>query len=1046
MTASPQHPAPETLLAQQDFIRTLVRSLLRGADGEDDVVQRTWLQAWRRPPRDAGRSRQWLASVARNLARDHLRSSRRRGSRERLAARPEAVPSTADVVQREAERQRVVEALLGLAEPYRSTVLLRYWEDLSPAAIAARLDVPGATVRARLQRGLAMLRQKLDHDYGDRRAWLVALTPFATLARPTVALPIAGALAMSVPSKITLTVCGLALATLAFWTFGLPGDATHDDRVAPIAPPTLTGAPTAERDAANAAADAPVSLPRVAATETDFVLNGEVLCSGESFAGLALNARWFEGTDPDGEPTVEVELRSDANGAFTWHQPRPAGTITIRFSTADPRRKIFAAPVVVFAGAESADCVIDVVRLDCTLRGHIRNREGAPIAGATVNLNAWHDATSDADGRYEINVTTGDDCLPLIAYADGYAEQVLQTNVPAGATTHPMDITLQPGMTMAGRVVDKAGVPVAGARVSASGAMQRPITGADGRFAFGSIGPESRHEIEARKRGFAPAKVYGQAGEDNLELVLRPGVALVGTVRDSSGRPIAGASIGLFLSPHSGLSHGAYSELDGRFRIDDLEPGTSLEVRAQKSGFATASRQVELADTDDIEFRLEPGRTLRGRVVDAAGAPIAGASVDAERAGDEGLRRAVGARCDSAADGRFEVRDLPAEACHVYAFKAGYLRGSQQNVFGGGPELSIRLQPAPAVAGRVIDAATRAPLDLFTVQVAAKREDLGRSWSKDVPFSGTDGYWRSQEGAFTVGQKLYIEVRAEGYAPCRTEVIAALEPAADGQVTALLRGVTLAGSVRRAGDGQPVADARIKLLLEDDDPQMVELLKRDATTSGADGTFALPAVGAGAVRLYVAHADYTSILHGPLEVGAGPGQQHVDLVLGVGARVAGRVVGFAQPQELELRASSIDHVANLSAEVSTDGSFELRNVPAGTYVISVHTSANDGRFVRLQVGTDDIADVEIRAHDGDRRLEVTVPGADAGQARLRPLDKPPAGQRFSTRWLEFTAGSLAVDGLAPIRYELRVEVGDKHETQTLELGRQLATRVTVEMR
>ena len=158
MSTTP-HPPAEALLAQQDFVRTLVRSLLRGADGEDDIVQRTWLRALRRPPRDAGKGRQWLAQIARNLTRDHLRSARRRDAREREAARPAAVPSTAVVVQREAERQRVVEALLGLAEPYRSTVLLRYWEDLPPAAIAARLGVPGATVRARLQRGLAMLRQ-----------------------------------------------------------------------------------------------------------------------------------------------------------------------------------------------------------------------------------------------------------------------------------------------------------------------------------------------------------------------------------------------------------------------------------------------------------------------------------------------------------------------------------------------------------------------------------------------------------------------------------------------------------------------------------------------------------------------------------------------------------------------------------------------------------------------------------------------------------------------------------------------------------------------
>ncbi len=76
----------------------------------------------------------------------------------------------------------LVEAVLHLSEPYRFTVLLRYFEDLPPRDIARRADVPVETVRVRLRRALRQLRGRLDrlHD-DDRRAWSLALLPLAGL-------------------------------------------------------------------------------------------------------------------------------------------------------------------------------------------------------------------------------------------------------------------------------------------------------------------------------------------------------------------------------------------------------------------------------------------------------------------------------------------------------------------------------------------------------------------------------------------------------------------------------------------------------------------------------------------------------------------------------------------------------------------------------------------------------------------------------------------------------------------------------------------------
>ena len=58
-------------------------------------------------------------------------------------------------------QRALVDMVLALDEPYRTTVLVRYFDDLSPNEVAERLGVPPSTVRSRLQRGLHALRSRM---------------------------------------------------------------------------------------------------------------------------------------------------------------------------------------------------------------------------------------------------------------------------------------------------------------------------------------------------------------------------------------------------------------------------------------------------------------------------------------------------------------------------------------------------------------------------------------------------------------------------------------------------------------------------------------------------------------------------------------------------------------------------------------------------------------------------------------------------------------------------------------------------------------------
>ncbi|MEW6745141.1 MAG: sigma factor [Planctomycetota bacterium] len=92
------HPI-EAMLAHERWVRALARSLVLDDALTDDVVQQAWLAALRSPPRAGRGLRGWLATVVRNTARTLRRDEARRRSREQAAARPETLPSTAELVE-----------------------------------------------------------------------------------------------------------------------------------------------------------------------------------------------------------------------------------------------------------------------------------------------------------------------------------------------------------------------------------------------------------------------------------------------------------------------------------------------------------------------------------------------------------------------------------------------------------------------------------------------------------------------------------------------------------------------------------------------------------------------------------------------------------------------------------------------------------------------------------------------------------------------------------------------------------------------------------
>lgn len=255
-------PLPDSaarLLASRRRIRSLARELVFDAPEVDDVAQEAWIATHASPHRQEPG---YLRRMLRGLASNRERARHRRRHREERAAAEEATASAEDLVTEAETQRRVLDAVLGLAEPYRSCVLLRYWGDHPPRVIADRLGVPVETVRTRLKRAIAELRNRLDRDFGDRSQWRSALIPLAIPGGMRWGSGLGfGGLFVSTTSKILLSLAGIAgallliLAGLGILPFG--GE-VHQDRTAAI---------TRTDDKAHSDAPSPPSSPQQASAQ-----------------------------------------------------------------------------------------------------------------------------------------------------------------------------------------------------------------------------------------------------------------------------------------------------------------------------------------------------------------------------------------------------------------------------------------------------------------------------------------------------------------------------------------------------------------------------------------------------------------------------------------------------------------------------------------------------------------------------------------------------------------------------------------------------------
>jgi RNA polymerase sigma-70 factor (ECF subfamily) len=157
--------------AYQDTALRTAFLMTNNRQAAEDVAQNAFLNAFRNLHRfDIERPfRPWFLTILSNEARMHLRARRRRPDTELPDDLPDAAGADAILARliRDDERARVREALAILDEPFRTTVILFYFNDLSIEEIATATDSQPGTVKSRLHRGRQHLRRLLSDDPDD---------------------------------------------------------------------------------------------------------------------------------------------------------------------------------------------------------------------------------------------------------------------------------------------------------------------------------------------------------------------------------------------------------------------------------------------------------------------------------------------------------------------------------------------------------------------------------------------------------------------------------------------------------------------------------------------------------------------------------------------------------------------------------------------------------------------------------------------------------------------------------------------------------------
>ncbi len=723
-----------------------------------------------------------------------------------------------------------------------------------------------------------------------------------------------------------------------------------------------------------------------------------------------------------GDPVDEVPLRGvDAPSEATAEEARAADADTVAGAGQAAR---ITGEVLDERGRPIDGADVRVVPVDpASLRG-APYADGAPLAKAR----------SDRNGDFELEEIPAGRWLRVIAARDGHA--TVGRLVPS-AGAHVV-LVLPPAGALVLTVVDTDDDAVAEARVQVATGETRleARTDAQGVARFEALPPGSAiARVLMEARGSARAGPYRVRAGETAEhtVVVARGVALEGTVVDATAEtPVANARIRV-ATP--GRAVEAVTDIQGRFApVAAGGAGERVVVAVEAEGYAPILEHVMLPaeGTQTVVLRLQPAEPWRGRVLDARGAPVPGATV---RYSADGIALPMrGGSTTSDEQGRFALPPPPPPAPGrrvVLVARAGGALGAlalRPDQLPPRP-LDLRLATGTLVSGRVVDALGERRAGL-TVRIAPAWNEVERTPEPTDAFSrlhafnavgnqglaaatDADGRWRIAgvpEGPYRLWLRQGAHERIGG------ETLAVAGERVDAGTLVLDDGLRVTGEVvdeRGVGIGGVEITVRAGGSTYD----------RRSTHTATDGTFEVPWLDEGTVEIAAALAGRT-LRHPPVQL-AREADTHVRLQLPDAARLRLQVRAHDAPYRGLLtvvfgesgsgRAASRRFTSRVRG-----GELVLDDVPVGEWTIEAFAPNGlraQAREVWVEAGREVTARLDLAA---GARLTGTVrtTSGDGVPGAALELEHPATGGRARTT--ADASGRFVFENLAAGAYTLSV--------------------------
>ena len=521
----------------------------------------------------------------------------------------------------------------------------------------------------------------------------------------------------------------------------------------------------------------------------------------------ALGNRAFSPSDP-----VAARAVSDVQGRFELRRLRLEQSYEIRASRAGA-----------FPAAQRAMATREVTLVLAparSARGRVLDPEGRPIAGAEAFVRpALRPGASDGDetGTPVQSDAQGVFSFPELPAAEvelavrrkGYAPAVLPALriLPGTGSADLGVVTLRPGATLAGRVIDRGGQAVAEGEVflldrpASPNEMDRVLkdrkpaakVGADGSFSVEDLARGAPIHVVVRSPGYLFEQVRSVRPPTQKPVVvrLRPAADLAGRVVDEAGEPVPGAHVDLhwqaFLPEEPDRPVGepilrsTRADREGRFELRGLPEGTARVSAAAPSFVPRDGVEVDLprpASAGELRLVLERGALLQGRVTTAAGEPVAavrvGVSGAAAATNDDGLYWLEGAEL-----GKQEV---------IFLHRSHGRVAKPFEIQPGVNVLDLTFEPGVEVAGRVVDD-TGKPVPGARVELTPEYR-FDPKQVHDV--TGEDGRFRLSPVA---AGRYRLKAGAEGFAETERPGTLVVEEAVSNLEVTLDRGAMLSGNI-----------------------------------------------------------------------------------------------------------------------------------------------------------------------------------------------------------------------------------------------------------